>query len=275
MLYFFAGLFFTASAAAVPLGYVVVPGGFAHAACVHEVAAGTLLDQRSLPECPHPFLRSGGGPSNDTHGSAWKAWMQYSGSSPSSSVTALNSTWIVPATPQNEGGGQVLFWWNGVEPLDTSAVLQPVIQWGPSAAGGGNYWAYASWYVSSSHGSHFSQLVKIASGEKVLGTNTRSADGSWVISASAPGKAPSVLNFKPVPGAWATAYHVLEAYGVSSDCSLYPAAGSENFTGVALAIDYAPVAPIAWKALTQNAGCGEHATADASGQEVSIITNTQ
>ena len=34
-----------------------------------------------------------------------------------------------------------------MEPADTSAVLQPVLQWGVSAAGGGNYWAIASWYL--------------------------------------------------------------------------------------------------------------------------------
>ena len=165
---------------------------------------------------------------------------------------------------------------NGVEPLDTSAVLQPVVQWGPSAAGGGAYWAYASWYVSATHGSHFSPLIQIAAGDLVLGTNARSGDGTWRIAATAQGRAPSVLTFAPVASgaAWGTAYHVLEAYGVSTGCGAYPAAGSVNFTGVALEVGGSRVAPIPWKLLVQNAGCGERATASARGDAVTILFDT-
>ena len=258
-----------------PNDYLLVPGGWAHKSCVHEVVGTGTLSQSSLPLCAHPFLRTRGTiKKNETHGAAWKAWMQHSVTSQTSSVTSLNSTWVVPEAPQSNGG-QVLFWWNGVEPVDTSAVLQPVIQWGPSAAGGGDYWAYASWYVSSSHGSHYSKLVKLETGDSVLGTNTRLSNNAWVISASTKGKASSVLNFDPVPGAWGTAYHVLEAYGVTSDCSLYPQAGSVNFTKISLEVDGSSVAPITWTPLTQTAGCGERAIADDAGQDVSILFNTQ
>ena len=113
---------------------MLVPGGYSHPSCVSPLSAAPPAP------CPFPFYRG----SNDTHGSAWKAWAQASAPS-GGSVTSLNSTWLVPSAPTNPNGGQVLFWWNGMEPQDTSAVLQPVLQWGPSAAGGGNYWAIASW----------------------------------------------------------------------------------------------------------------------------------
>ena len=163
--------------------------------------------------------------------------------------------------------------------------------------------------MSASHGSHFSPLVEVSPGEAVVGSNTLGSDGiTWQISAAAPGKQPSTvrihgaaprvappaaapsplllfspapflppqLNFKPVPGAWPTAYHVLEAYGVTTECDLYPAAGAVNFTGISLAFGgNAAPSPIAWQFLTQTAGCGERASSSAGGGEVSISFRTQ
>lgn len=114
------------AAAALPDGYVLVPGGYMHASCVHEVAAGAVLDAGSLALCPHPFLRRGRAVEgvNTTHGSAWKAWAQYNGPTGATTVTNLVSQWAVPSAPSHTGNGVTLFWWNGVEPVDTSAVLQ-------------------------------------------------------------------------------------------------------------------------------------------------------
>lgn len=62
-------------------------------------------------------------------------------------VSLLYGEWAVPpAPPANDG--QILYFWNGVEPDDNSAVLQPVLQWGSTPAGGGAYWAVASWYFT-------------------------------------------------------------------------------------------------------------------------------
>jgi len=174
-----------------------------------------------------------------------------------------------------------LFWWNGVEPADTSAVLQPVLQYGSSAAGGGDYWAYASWYVSSAHGSHFSTVETVQLGDIVTGNNTVLPDGTWVISATAPGRTDSILKFKPVAGDWGTAYHVLEAYGVTTNCDVYPqtpagpgqGTSSVNFTNVAVSFNGKATAPIPWQFMTQTAGCNEHAAANTAGDEVSIVVN--
>jgi hypothetical protein len=261
-----------ATALSPPPDYVRVPGGLAHASCVHALPPAQLLRQAALTPCAHPPLRASGG-----HGSAWKAWVQASApGSGAAAVTALNSTWRVPSAPQGGDEGQVLFFWNGIEPADTSAVLQPVLQWGPSAAGGGAFWAYSAWYVSAAHGSYFSPLVQVAPGDSVLGTCAfDAAAGAWAIAAAAPGHDASVLRFAPVPGApWSTAYHVLEAYGVGADCSAYPAQGAVNFTGVAVEVDGRPVQPVAWQAQAQGAGCGERAQADAAGDAVQILFNT-
>ena len=71
-----------------------------------------------------------------------------------------------------------------------------------------------------------------------------------------------------------TAYVVLEAYGVTDVCNLYPKAGAVNFTGNVAAFDGKVVAPLPWTFMTQTAGCGEHAAADPAGDDVQIIFNT-
>ena len=87
--------------------------------------------------------------------------------------------------------------------LASCVVLQPVLQWGPSAAGGrAGEWAYASWYVSATHGSHYSQVIALQTGDVMTGNNTLDGAGNWIIASTAPGRAPSTLSFKPVPGDW-------------------------------------------------------------------------
>jgi len=254
-------------ATALPADYVLVPGGYMHESCVAAAPAPAA-------PCAHAFLRGG---DNSSHGSAWKAWAQVDAPA-GGSVTSLNSTWTVPDVPTNPNGGQTLFWWNGMEPEDTSAVLQPVLQWGSSAAGGGNYYAIASWYVSATHGSRFSPLVRVNAGEAVQGSNTLLADGrTWAITAAVVGgrEKPSTLSFAPVAGAWPTAYHVLEAYGVTTDCTFYPSAGAVNFTVTSLAFDNKPApTPINWLLKTQTAGCGEVASASDGGLKVRIAFHT-
>jgi hypothetical protein len=258
------------SSLTIPNDYVLVPGGYMHKSCVYQIDDTTTLSLDKLSPCNYPSMLSSR-TLNTTHGSAWKAWSQFA---PGGSVTSLSSDWIVPGEPSNSEG-QTLFFWNGIEPEDTSAVLQPVLQWGSSAAGGGNYWAYSSWYVSSTHGSHFSPLIAVQQGDVITGSNILdSKSGLWNISCTAPGRKSSVLSFKPVPGAWPTAYHVLEAYEVTNVCSLYPSAGSVNFTNIKVSFDNAPVDPIKWQFDTQTAGCGEYATADTTGDEVSIHFKT-
>jgi len=91
-------------AASIPLDYVLVPGGYMHKSCVYQITL--TLDNLSL--CNYPSMLSSR--INTTHGSAWKAWGQFS---PGGSVTSLSSDWTVPGEPSNSAG-QTLFFWNGI-----------------------------------------------------------------------------------------------------------------------------------------------------------------
>ena len=130
--------------------------------------------------------------------------------------------------------------------------------------------------MSAQHGSHFSPLVKLQAGDVVTGSNIVDASGSWNITSSAPARAPSTLSFTPVAGAWATAYHVLEAYGVTSNCDAYPSSGAVNFTGITLGINNKPVSPIKWVDMTQApVDCKEKSAANKAGTEVSNTWSTK
>ncbi len=48
--------------------------------------------------------------------------------------------------------------------------LLPALQWGPSAAGGGEYWSVASWYVGGTTGAVFhGELVPVNVGDELTG----------------------------------------------------------------------------------------------------------
>jgi hypothetical protein len=149
--------------------YVLVPGGQKlHRSCVHEVPAGSAVSHAhdgalvftspgrapivvgshcgirlllalcsialsaccplQMPRCAYPAK------ANVTHGAAWKAWAQHVPTGSEREVSYLNGSWPVPPEPTDTSAGQTLFFWNGIEPTDTSAVLQPVLQWGVYAA---------------------------------------------------------------------------------------------------------------------------------------------
>ncbi|WP_020046790.1 hypothetical protein [Rhizobium leguminosarum] len=61
----------------------------------------------------------------------------------------FRTTFRVPQNPL-ESDGQTIFIFPGVQPSATAskkAILQPVLQWGPSASGGANSWSAQSYYV--------------------------------------------------------------------------------------------------------------------------------
>ena len=108
-----------------------------HKSCVHEVTSGTHVghaDDGSLvftsPGAAPVKANACAFPAGVTHGSAWKAWAQHVPTGSENTVTFLNGSWPVPPGPSDPSGAQTLFYWNGLEPTDTSAVLQPVLQWG-------------------------------------------------------------------------------------------------------------------------------------------------
>ena len=151
---------------------VLTPGGLRPRSQVHLIESGAVIDgtdgrlrklgpssemladfgvlQRHIADMPlqpgnvaHPEPKA-----TPAFGSGWitfASWTNTTGTPASS----FSTTWVIP-DPQATQSGQVIFLFPGIQ--NETMIYQPVLQWGVSAAGGGNYWAVASWYVGGQGG---------------------------------------------------------------------------------------------------------------------------
>ncbi len=169
----------------------------------------------------------------------------------------FSTSWRVPPAPSTRGR-QTIFLFNGLQNSGPNyGILQPVLQWGRSYAGGGDYWSVASWYVTSRGQAFHTPLVRVAPGDLLV--------GEMVLVGEAGGKRSYTCELTNVPRTrlllrnvaeldWST--ESLEAYGVKR-CSDYPAAPAVPFVGIQLATD-AP-APIRWTEVDRITDCDQHA----------------
>ncbi|KAH9477220.1 hypothetical protein JR316_0011139 [Psilocybe cubensis] len=110
-------------------------------------------------------------------GSGYVAYTWWNNPS-SSPIAHFTTTWTVPDSPQNIDG-QLLYLFNSMEPDSFNAILQPVLQYGVSPAGGGDYWSVASWWIVGSEVYH-SSLTPVTPGQSLQGVMTliTPSDGS-------------------------------------------------------------------------------------------------
>lgn len=76
----------------------------------------------------------------------------------------------VPSPPLIESN-QILYLFNGLMTIKSgrSHIIQPVLQWGISPAGGGKYWAINNWYVVGDDQFFYDSLIKVYPGTKLQG----------------------------------------------------------------------------------------------------------
>lgn len=155
----------------------------------------------------------------------WVAYAGWYNPDSSSPVNYFPTTWRVPSNPGTDHG-QVVFLFNSIEPASENAILQPVVQYGPSAAGGGSYWSVASWYVSGSS-SYYSTLITVQPGDLLIGVMNLindNGDGTYNYLSQFTNIQGSALQLNNSPELmWCT--ETLEAYGVT-ERSDYPPGGT-------------------------------------------------
>jgi len=263
----------------LPKDYVRVPGGkLFHKSCVHHVPSGataredqnkntivTLASGKTIkhPRCPYPVINPG-----PLHGPAWKAWTEYNNTAP---VTKFTTVWGVPPAPPSYTG-QILYYWNGIEPSQNTAVLQPVLQYGSTPAGGGTYWALASWYVSDAT-AQFSDLVPCTSTTVVGDMTVDSASGAWQV-VGVCGSQKASLTYTPPESDYTWAYPcVLEAYDVEDCTNEYPTSNQLGFTNIKMFVGGQQVSPT-WIPRTKNNMCNERAVVTSTTQ-VALMWNTK
>ncbi|KAF7292751.1 hypothetical protein MIND_01173600 [Mycena indigotica] len=141
------------------LGLVLTPGGQQDSANVHIVPDRARIT-RVVSEI-HVFHENGtlfktvpvtnaGPPSNVTRrvAPAASGWITYAYwyKTTGDPIAWFETDFVVPPAPAS-CTGQTVFLFPGIEPASGTSIVQPVLQYGPSSIGGGNFWVIACWYV--------------------------------------------------------------------------------------------------------------------------------
>ncbi len=99
-------------------------------------------------------------------------WIIYGGwkNDSNNPISYFSTKWVVPPPPITSNG-QLIYLFNGIETTSFDSILQPVLQWGSSHAGGGSYWAVANWFVGSPGTgiALHSNLIPVNSGDIIQG----------------------------------------------------------------------------------------------------------
>ena len=151
----------------------MTPGGPLPASHVHPVPKGGSIDivgnEIHLLDAAKKVVHVA--QVNNTELSGWQdgyiayaAWLNTHASS--SQISYFNTTWSVPPAPATYNG-QLVYLYTGMKPADYGAILQPILQYGVSPAGGGAYWSVANWYVTETD-AYYTSLVDVAVGKAFI-----------------------------------------------------------------------------------------------------------
>ncbi|KAJ7264089.1 hypothetical protein B0H12DRAFT_273745 [Mycena haematopus] len=278
----FATSVLAARAPPAPLGTVLTPHGPKSPDTVHLVPAGgkvvhvnrstihVLNASGAIHEVVSLDPSAKATPTEVTlpEETGWVAYADYYNND--APIGSFGTTWNVPPTPP-ANTGQTLFLFNSIEPASFDGIMQPVLQWGGSAAGGGAFWAVASWYLYPG-GTFFTSPVSVSPGQSIHGGiqliggsgNTYNYLSSFD---GLDGTALEVIGGEEL--VWATI--TLEAYGVTGSNS-YPA-GSTVFSGTALELDNGEFPNIIWDTVSDY-GDGITTTVNVEGSTAAVITIT-
>ena len=256
---------------AIPVDHVLTPGGYRHKSLVHPIGSGEGVARRSgksrtlnlstktvrglLPKLPKgigiPLL-----------GSGWITYASWANTT-GQPISLFSTSWTVPPAPATQSG-QTIFIFNSLADAAQDDIVQPVLQWGAGAPGGGNYWAVASPQRRKAFPNCSSTLVPVDEGRPLGGkiTLTDQSGGSFSSLAefeSIPGTALPVQNITEL----VTATETLEAYQLSA-CSDYPNSPGTSMTSIDLRANNSPVL-MAWTPTNKVVDCG---------QKTNIVSNT-
>ncbi len=202
-------------------------------------------------------------------GSGWISYAYWSNNS-GNAINSFATTWVVPPEPSTQSG-QTIFLFNGIQ--NSSMIYQPVLQFGPSAAGGGNYWAVASWYVDGQGGiANHGPLVRVNVGDVLVGIMTLTGSGPFGFDYDCEfqglNAGLTIQNVEQLTWACET----LEAYGITA-CSDYPDTQETAFRGINMQTGGSG-APLAWTPVNGVTDCGQSCVVvsnSSSGGEVDIF----
>ncbi len=264
---------------------VVTPGGYRLRDMVHKIGADLRLriltgrlqgvdasdksvaDYGSIPrDGANPALTPGYAlpPGIDTpegsepappFGRGWATFAHWTneGSVP---ISSFRATWRVPPEPATRSG-QTIFLFLAMQDSIPMTLL-PALQWGASAAGGGDYWSVANWYVGGTTGAVFyGELMPVNVGDELTGfitlANRRREHCDYRCGFEGLGDVDL-----PVYGVrqLSRCGEILAAYGIKQ-CSDYPDASAASFRDLEIVTGFTRPA-LAWNPVNAITDCGQH-----------------
>lgn len=278
-------------------GMVLTPGGWRPAEKVTKLDAGQHLDVQGgrlraiddvsgkvtrdfgaihadlgkLPDYPTNVNANSPNPVAKGVKPLTSGWIAYTGwtNSVSTPISYFSTTWTVPPVPSTNHG-QTVFMFNGLQ--NSSYILQPVLQYGPSAAGGGSYWAIANWYVDGSNGTAiYSNLVRVSAGTSLTGIMTLTGNSGTRYSYTSaftgyPSITLAVSNIEKLY--WAA--ESLEVYSPAA-CSDYPNTTKTTFSNIQIKLNDGTQAVLKWTAYSPVTDCGQHASIVTDGTPNGVV----
>jgi hypothetical protein len=263
--------------AGVPQGYIITPFGYFHPSCFKQLAEGDVLreDRRAIQHkngsseamsvCAYPHYKANG----EAIGANQKpvdnptishAWVEYGGTTTTTSYGELTAKWTVPPGPK-AGTSQVLYFFPGLEDYkDVVTIIQPVLGWNSDYH---DAWGIASWNCCTSGTVYESSPVSVKSGDAIYGTMKDTcaagtlACATWNVTTEdiTTGKSTTLGKTSAQGQTFNWAFGgVLEVYSISA-CTNYPTSGSIVFSSVALYNDrFVAIANPGWSITNSSAG---------------------
>jgi hypothetical protein len=177
-------------------------------------------------------------------------WISYADwtNSTGNAISSFTTIWKVPPPP-TATDAQTIFLFNSLLDSNQTHILQPVLQWGNSAApGSGGSWGVASWWVGQPNDPCFiTDLMPVNVGNTLIGSIQLQAVNGNLFDYT--------CEFVGIPSTRLTAQNLpeldvctetLETYGVKTP-SDYPATPSTSFTAINVRAG-SIVPPLTWTA---------------------------
>jgi hypothetical protein len=243
-------------------GLVLTPGGFRHPSLVYKLerehvvkieSGKTRLWNRStrktldLPPAAPPVPGLGTGWITDAF------FPKPAGVAP---ISLFTTKWKVPPPPKSIDG-QTIFLFNAMEDASFKDILQPVLQWGKSSAGGGDYWSVTSWFLDASGNAFYRDLVRVFPGLLLQGTMrlTNQNNGTFDYECLFEGIGETDITVQGIVEQTVFS-ETLECYAIDN-CSDYPDTYYTSMFAIEIDSGGNPIQP-GWLVENQVTDCGQH-----------------
>lgn len=171
-------------------------------------------------------------------------------------ITSFVTTWIVPPPPRTQSG-QLLYLFNGLQDSGNNVILQPVLQWGDSGVGGGNYWAIANWFVIRGKQKFTHDPIQVNPGDTLVGVITQvNGPAGFNYTSTFQGFPASTLVIGNI-AQLVNAFETLECYRILQ-CSDYPPVDKTQMVSIGFQ-PAAVSAAVNWTPNNRVIDCGQHA----------------